>query len=388
MLTALIVGVTPDVIELVDRHCGQSADICVYKTLDSYPHLHEVARLMNTYTPDLVFLQLLAPEEDGLGLDKVRKIVEEIRMTRAETALIGLLPDAGEGLRVAAELGVLDILIPPYHHDEFSATIFRALDRSIEAVRGSVYSFLPAKSGNGATVTAVNVAGSLARDFHRKALLVEADFCSGPIAMMLNLHPEQSIVDALDYSEQLTDANWARMVSNVNGLDVLAASGSKAAGQVTPFSYFRVMSFAQQRYDDIIVDFPGAVDEAADPLLSHSKAIYVVCTPELTSMALARRRLHQLELRGMPDAALHLVLNRYDQDGSSSKEQIEEVIGHKFTAQLPNDYQAVQQAIESGGFVDKAIELGKAYVDFAGRLAGLSLPTDGSRLKSLLRKIG
>jgi Flp pilus assembly CpaE family ATPase len=205
---------------------------------------------------------------------------------------------------------------------------------------------------------------------------------------MLNLHPEQSIADALEYSEQLTDANWAHMVSNVNGLDVLAASGSKDAGQLSPFSYFRVMSFAQQRYDDIIVDFPGAVNEAADPLLSHSKAIYVVCTPELTSIALARRRLHQLELRGILDAALHLVLNRYDQDGSSSKEQIEEVIGHKIEAQMPNDYHAVQQAIESGGFVDGATELGKAYVDFARRLAGLSLPTHGSRLKSLLRKIG
>jgi pilus assembly protein CpaE len=302
-----------------------------------------------------------------------------------------LLPNAdGLGLRIAAELGVLDILILPYRPEEFSSTIFRALDRSAGAVKGSVYSFLPAKSGNGATVTALNVAGSLARDFHRRVLLVEADICSGPIAVMLNIHPEQSIIDALECSEQLTELNWSRMVSNVNGLDVLAASGSKTAGQVSPFSYFRVLSFAQQDYEDIIVDFPGAVDEAAHLLLSHSKAIYVVCTPELTSIALARRRLYQLELRGMPDAALRVILNRYDQEGASSAEQVEEAIGHTIAAKAPNDYQAVQQAIESEGFVDGDTELGKSYTCFAAKLVGLDPPqlTGASRLKSLLRKLG
>jgi pilus assembly protein CpaE len=389
MLTALIIGVTADVIDQVDRYCGQSADTYVCKTLDSYPHLHEVARLVNTYTPDVVFLQLWAPEENGVGPDHVRKVVEEIRMARPETSLIGLLPNAdAPGLRIAAELGVLEILIQPYQHEEFRATIFRALDRSAGAVKGSVYSFLPAKSGNGATVTALNVAGSLARDYYRRVLLVEADLCSGPIAVMLKIQSDQSIVDALESSNQLTDLNWSRMVSKVNGLDVLAASGSKLAGQVSPFSYFRVLSFAQQHYDDVIVDFPGVVDEAADPLLSHSKAIYLVCTPELTSMALARRRLHHLELRGILDAALGVVLNRYDQDDSPPKEQIDELIGHQIAVQLPNDYQAIRQAIESGGFVDTGTALGKAYTDFAARLVGLEPPhfAAASRLKSLVEK--
>src|SRR5437773_7478746 len=101
MLTALIIGVTTDVIDRVERYCGQSADFCVYKTLNSYPHLHEVARLLNAYTPDVVFLQLWASEENGVGPDRVREVVEEIRMTRPETSLIGLLPSAnGLGLRI------------------------------------------------------------------------------------------------------------------------------------------------------------------------------------------------------------------------------------------------------------------------------------------------
>src|SRR2546421_3555836 len=119
MLTALIIGVTTDVVDQVERYCGQSADVCVYKTLNSYPHLHEVARLLNTYTPDVVFLQLWASEENGVGPDRVREVVEEIRMTRPETSLIGLLPNAdGPGPRIAAELGILDILIPPYRPEE------------------------------------------------------------------------------------------------------------------------------------------------------------------------------------------------------------------------------------------------------------------------------
>src|SRR6185369_3221883 len=106
MLTGLIIGITPEVVGHVSDLCGRSADICVYKTLESYPNLHEVARLINTYAPDVVFLQVWTPAESGVR-PAVREIVEEIRMARPETALIALLPEADEsGLRVAAELSI------------------------------------------------------------------------------------------------------------------------------------------------------------------------------------------------------------------------------------------------------------------------------------------
>src|SRR5204862_2512173 len=114
-----------------------------------------------------------------------------------------------------------------------------------------------------------------------------------PIAFMLNLHPEQSVSDALDYSNRLTETSWARMISSVDGLDLLVASGTGPLTRASQFSYFRLLRFARQHYDEIIVDLPTVVDEAAEPLLAHSKGIYVVCTPELTSLALARRRMYQ-----------------------------------------------------------------------------------------------
>ena len=115
----------------------------------------------------------------------------------------------------------------------------------------------------------------------------------------------------------------------------------------------------------------------------------MVCTPELTSLALARRRLHQLELRGERDSTLAVVLNRYDQ-GPCTKEQMEEAIGHKIAEQLPNDYHAVQTAVAAGGFVDPATKLGKAYSAFAARLDGRETThrTAPSRLKALFRKFG
>src|SRR6185436_13444135 len=166
------------------------------------------------------------------------------------------------------------------------------------------------------------------------------------------------------------------------------SSGATSAAQTSRFSYFRLLTFAQQHYYDIVVDFPGVVDEAANPLLSHSEAIYVVCTPELTSMALARRRLYHLERRGMPDASLGVILNRFD-GSETSIEQVEEMIGHKIVGQFPNDYQAVQESVESGGFVDPDTELGQAYTDFAAKLVGSDPPQSpaASRLKSLLRNM-
>ena len=174
-------------------------------------------------------------------------------------------------------------------------------------MKGNVFSFLPAKSGSGATVTALNVAGRLARVFNRKVLLLEADIQSGPVAIMLNIRPDQTVTDALDYSNQLTDAVWSQMVAKVDGLDVLATSGAKTVWKTSQFSYFRLLRFARARYDYVIVDLPGVVEDAAEPLLMNSKGIYVVCTPDVTSLALARRRLRQLELQGVLDTVVHVV---------------------------------------------------------------------------------
>jgi len=169
---------------------------------------------------------------------------------------------------------------------------------------------------------------------------------------------------------------------------VLAASGAQPATTASQFSYFRLLSFAQRRYDYIIVDFPGVIAEPAEPLLSRSKAIYVVCTPERTSLALARRRLYQLELRGERDSTLAVILNRYDL-GPYSKDAMEKAVGHKIAEQLPNDSHAVQTAVASGGFVDPTTRLGKSYTAFAGRLDGHELPHPKafSRLKSLFYKL-
>jgi len=388
MLSALIIGVTPEITAHVSRLCGQSGDACVYKMLESYPHLHEVVRLVNSYAPDVIFLQLAADGDEHLQIERVREIVEEVRMTRPETSLVGLLPsNSVEGLRVAADLGVTELLIEPYQFDEFREVVFRGLDRAAGLSKCDVYSFLPGKSGSGATVTALNVAESLARDFGKRVLLLEADIASGPVAIMLNIQPQQSVVDALDHSDTLTEETWRRIVTKLNSLDVLAASGAQAATSASQFSYFRLLSFAQQRYDYIIVDFPGVITDPAEPLLSRSKAIYVVCTPELTSLALTRRRLHHLELRGERDSILSVVLNRYDQ-GPCSKEQMEQAVGHKIAEQLPNDYHAVQIAVASGGFVDPSTKLGKAYTAFAARLDGRPpSPNGSSRLKTLLRKL-
>jgi hypothetical protein len=90
-------------------------------------------------------------------------------------------------------------------------------------------------------------------------------------------------------------------------------------------------------------------------------------------MALARRRLRQLELRGVSEAALKVVLNRSDQT-KLTLDALEELIGHRIEAALPNDYHAVQESVEAGGFVDPYTRLGGAFIDFAAKLAGAAPP--------------
>lgn len=396
MLTALIFGGTKPLTEYVNQVCAEFDDICVYKSLDSYPAPYDAVRMLNSYSPEVVFVQLAVSEHDHTSTERIKQLVDQIRMVVPETGLVGILPKADEeGLRTAAELGIMQILIPPFRGDQFRAAVFRALRSNTSVMKCNVFSFMPAKAGVGSTVTALNVASCLSRVFKKKVLVIEADMVSGPIGIMLHLQSEHSITDALDSSDRLNDAIWSQTVSTVGEVELLITTGGRSPTKTSQFSFFRLLSFAQQRYDTIIVDLPEAVDEAAEPLLAHSRGIYIVCTPELTALALARRRLHALEVRGISDSCVHIVLNRYNQTDWKT-EHIEEMIGRKLSGQLPNDYREVQTAIQSGGFVNPASDLGNSFVELAAKLAGVDAPPrlpsaspdhQTSGLKSFLKKL-
>jgi pilus assembly protein CpaE len=361
VLGSIIFGPDTELADLLYRRSTEFPDLTVYKVFNEYPKLHHLVRLLNAYTPEVVFVEVT---RDSAGWDFAADLLAE----RPECGILGYtrdpeLPDPPAGSAIS------EILRGPFHLKDLQRAVSRAVDRRKAEGRDNLVAFVPAKAGSGSSTTALNTAGTLAHYWQQKVLLLEADLHSGCLSVQMKLNPEQSILEALENSGSLDEKQWNKLAVSAQGIDLLLTARAKKVAIISPWDYQKLLSFVSPRYDNVIVDLPEVVNDATEALVTRARRVFVVCTNELTSLFLARRRLHELSTRGVDESRLGLILNRYT-DAFESVEQIQELVGRELTAVLPNDYQRVREATLGGGLVNGASELGRSYVTLARDLTG------------------
>jgi pilus assembly protein CpaE len=364
-LGTVIVGPTQEYTDYLYRQFTTRRDLEVFKILNEYPTLHNLVRLINSYEPEVVFLEI-GKSETAI------KTARDIQAASQGTAVIGFGEEITPERRYeAAQAGVIDIVRIPCSDEALKRAIGRTLELERTRAHENVIAFLPAKAGSGATTTALNIAASMAHEWNKKVLILESDLHSGLLPVLLKLDPKQSIVDALELSDSLDDKIWEGLVTRAQGLDLLPTPWGKANSHFTPWEYHRLLAFASPRYDFVIVDLPEVVNDCTEAIVTRASRVHIVCTSENSSVFLARRRIHELEARTVRHDRVRVLLNRYQQE--ESLDEIELLIGRKLAGALPNDYGQVRAATAGGRVVDPACELGRAYRRFAAELAGIDL---------------
>jgi MinD-like ATPase involved in chromosome partitioning or flagellar assembly len=303
MLTAMIFGANPDVVSCVNRMCCEVQDISLYRGLDRYPQAREAMQLLNSYAPQLLFLDI-DDEETAMTLEL------DTRSFNPGTTIVRVSSRLGDRSQQSNGYGTFQVLRLPCDSAKFNATVHRALDAQTCEKNASVFAFLPAKAGSGATTAALFVTNILSRMVHKKVLLLECDLHAGPVSMLYNIRPQYSIMDALEDSHRLSDEMWKRLATSLDGIDVLPSLSQQGVRRVSPWAYHRLLAFARSRYDLIICDLPEVVNEATEVVVRAAKAVLVVTTPALPSLLLAARRRHDLEKRGVGAPNVKYILNR------------------------------------------------------------------------------
>ena len=119
----------------------------------------------------------------------------------------------------------------------------------------------------------------------------------------------------------------------------------------------------------ILVDLPEVVNDATAEVVSRAAYVFIVCTPELLSLELARQRSEELRGRGVDEKQISVLLNRSLKSDIPSAD-VEEIVGHPIFAVLPNDYRGLGRAVLEVKLKPQITELGKAYSALARKLAG------------------
>ena len=138
------------------------------------------------------------------------------------------------------------------------------------------------KGGVGKTNFAVNFAYTLANDFNKKVLLIDADIGMANIHILLNIDTKKNIKN-LFYGKSIEE-----VIVSSNGFDViLGFSGIDSMEEMDDISISMLISQLETisyKYDYIIIDTGAGIDTKVASFLRASNRSYIITTPEPTAL--------------------------------------------------------------------------------------------------------
>ncbi len=333
--------------------------VAIVRTLDGYPGENDLARFLRATAPEVVFL--------GMGISRqALAVAASIESEAPGTQIVAfnrsIQPDV---LIETMHAGIREFLGQPFEPEAVEELVGRVagiLERKPPAIDSTdkVLAFLPSKPGVGCSTIALNTSMMLAQFPDTKTLLADFDLNCGMVAFMLQLDVTHSIVAAVENAHQMDETLWPKLVTSLGGLDVLPA-GKLAPGlriEARQISY--LLDFTRRHYKAICLDLSGILEKYSVELLHESKEIFLVCTPEVPSLHLAREKLHFLRSLDL-DSRVRILLNRAQRRSLIPVSEIEKVLGAPIYMSFPNDYLGVHKALTSGKHVSAASELGARF---------------------------
>jgi pilus assembly protein CpaE len=252
----------------------------------------------------------------------------------------------------AIESGVDDIITLPPDRDPrvalaISGQLVFTVEKAIARRRGEremagqrlgrMICVLGLKGGSGKTLTACNLAASLA-DAGNTVALVDLDLQFGDVGLTLGLSPERSLYDlvrsggSLDV-EKLEDFLTVHP-SGIRAL--LAPARPDQAGVVTSDFLKDVYPLLRGMHDFVIVDTPPSFTPEVIGAVDASTEVCVVAMLDSPSLKNSKLGLETLELMDY-SGRVRIVLNRADSSVGISPDDVVAIIGRAPDVLVPSD---------------------------------------------------
>ncbi|MBF0620035.1 MAG: Flp pilus assembly complex ATPase component TadA [Candidatus Omnitrophica bacterium] len=207
------------------------------------------------------------------------------------------------------------------------------------------------KGGVGKTFVCVNTATALALA-GKKVLLVDLDFQAGQdMARMLNLAPQQSIVDLLPEIDKINNPETLRsyVMRHASGLDfITSVTNTRQIGHISPDNIKPFFKYVIPQYDFIIVDVSKAFSEVLVSVLDISNLILLVATPDILAVYQIKWGLEVLQAQHFPLKMMRMVLNRAESHGGVSWQEVKAALGCEILSRIPSDGKVVGNALNRG----------------------------------------
>lgn len=331
----------------------------------------EVAR---SRRPELICFQLKGSSQE------LTEFTDEVNNCSPESVVVATYrsedfeTDASESEALIEGMrhGVADFLRRPLSSGELQQLLDRVFSAAPRSRRplGKIISFVSNKGGAGKSTTSINTAVALAMKHPNDVLLVDTSLQLGVAALMLDIQPKTTIVDAIRESHRLDETLIRQIaVPSASGLHVLSAPlDAIEASHVDDEGLSRILTLARRAYKYVIVDTYPMLDSVIMAALDLSDLVYVVFHATVPSVVGNVHFLEVLKKVGVSEARQRVVLN-YSFPKVAGSLKVEDVVDR-----LGRD---VDHVFPFQKKLITALNTGKPYAMSCGRRFGFGRALNG-----------
>jgi len=377
MLRGVIISPDRELSAALQEAVQKTHRVGIVRVLEGYPGDLDLVRFLRATAPEVVFLCMANSRQALAVAASIEAHVSGLQIVAVSRTV------QREALIETMRTGIREFLGLPFEAEaveQMIARVVEIVERKPPAIESTerVLSFLPSKPGVGCSTIALNTSIMLAQLPDTKTLLADFDLNCGMIAFMLQMDATHSVVTAVENAHQMDETLWPKLVASVGELDVLPAGKLAPGHRIDGLQIGHLIEFVRRHYQAICLDLSGILEKYSVELLHESKEIFLVCTPEVPSLHLAREKLHFLRTLEL-DARVKVLLNRAQRHSLIPVSEVEKVLGVPVYMSFPNDYLGVHRALTSGKHVSSSSELGGKFGALAAAIRNGEKPKRPTR---------
>ncbi len=313
---------------------------------------------------------------DSKDQSKALQIAELIENDGLPAEIVALGADRSqESALQLMRAGIREYVRLPIENAELVDSLERAKShlskKSTFVPSGDVFSFLPAKPGSGASTIVANTSLALSR-VQAGTLAADLDIHSGVLGFLLRIENSQSIFQAIENLSSIDDALWEKLTGRREDLTVLP-SDVRVGGSLSEVDVRDLIAIMRRLHKTSFLDLPDVLQPHVLAAIEESQRTFIVCTPDMVSLHLARKKVQELQSLGFK--RLSLIINRYDGKSPLGAKHIEEVVEAGVEFVFSSDYRALIGAISAGTDISTATRLGREFREFANKLTTSEIGT-------------
>lgn len=374
MLRGAIICPDQELLAKLTAALAETHRVGIVRIVDRYLEGVELVRFLRATAPEIVFL----------SLESSRKAVDLAASIEAQapgTQVVAVDREVNSTTLVETmRAGIREFLASPFEAEVVQQTLQR-MEQILERRPASIEStdlllaFIPAKAGVGCSTIALNTSIALSQLPDTKTLLADFDLNCGIVDFMLQTDSKYSIASAVENAHQMDETLWDKLITVRGDLDIIPAGRTAPGFRIDAMQIRYLLEYARRNYRVICTDLSGILEKFSIEILHEARQIFLVCTPEVPSLHLAREKLRFFRTMDLHNR-VRILLNRAQRRNFIPISEIEKVLGMPVFMNFPNDYVGVHKALTAGKQVSPASELGKGFHALADAIRNPEKPRD------------